>query len=376
MGGRVKKVVKKGLGEMGFNMGGGTINWFPGHMAAATRAIRDRLKLSDFVIEVRDARIPLSSANQDLQPLLSGKKRVIALNKKDLANPNIMHKWTGFFDSCKQDCLPINAHSRSSVQKLLDLVEFKLKEVISREPTLLVMVVGVPNVGKSALINSIHQIASSRFPVQEKKKRATVGPLPGVTQDIAGYKIAHKPSIYVLDTPGVLVPSIPDIETGLKLALAGSVKDSVVGEERIAQYLLAVLNTRGTPLHWKHLVSRRIDGADESDDKHEYNLKDLLPKRRKPINRSDVHYIEDLVTEVQRALFVTLSEFNGSVEYEADLENLIEHQFEALQKALKIPHKASEARTMVSKKFLTLFRTGKLGPFILDDVPNASNSVP
>ncbi|KAL7169042.1 hypothetical protein ACSBR2_034133 [Camellia fascicularis] len=376
MGGRVKKVVKKGLGEMGFNMGGGTINWFPGHMAAATRAIRDRLKLSDFVIEVRDARIPLSSANQDLQPLLSGKKRVIALNKKDLANPNIMHKWTGFFDSCKQDCLPINAHSRSSVQKLLDLVEFKLKEVISREPTLLVMVVGVPNVGKSALINSIHQIASSRFPVQEKKKRATVGPLPGVTQDIAGYKIAHKPSIYVLDTPGVLVPSIPDIETGLKLALAGSVKDSVVGEERIAQYLLAVLNTRGTPLHWKHLVSRRIDGADESDDKHEYNLKDLLPKRRKPVNRSDVHYIEDLVTEVQRALFVTLSEFNGSVEYEADLENLIEQQFEALQKALKIPHKASEARTMVSKKFLTLFRTGKLGPFILDDVPNASHSVP
>ncbi|KAL7194408.1 hypothetical protein ACSBR1_034760 [Camellia fascicularis] len=361
MGGRVKKVVKKGLGEMGFNMGGGTINWFPGHMAAATRAIRDRLKLSDFVIEVRDARIPLSSANQDLQPLLSGKKRVIALNKKDLANPNIMHKWTGFFDSCKQDCLPINAHSRSSVQKLLDLVEFKLKEVISREPTLLVMVVGVPNVGKSALINSIHQIASSRFPVQEKKKRATVGPLPGVTQDIAGYKIAHKPSIYVLDTPGVLVPSIPDIETGLKLALAGSVKDSVVGEERIAQYLLAVLNTRGTPLHWKHLVSRRIDGADESDDKHEYNLKDLLPKRRKPVNRSDVHYIEDLVTEVQRALFVTLSEFNGSVEYEADLENLIEQQFEALQKALKIPHKASEARTMVSKKFLTLFRTGNTG---------------
>ncbi|GMP86794.1 hypothetical protein CsSME_00039438 [Camellia sinensis var. sinensis] len=133
MGGRVKKVVKKGLGEMGFNMGGGTINWFPGHMAAATRAIRDRLKLSDFVIEVRDAR-----------------------------------KWTGFFDSCKQDCLPINAHSRSSVQKLLDLVEFKLKEVISREPTLLVMVVGVPNVGKSALINSIHQIASSRFPGEEK----------------------------------------------------------------------------------------------------------------------------------------------------------------------------------------------------------------
>lgn len=161
-------IMKKGLGEMGFNMGGGTINWFPGHMAAATRAIRQRLKLADLVIEVRDSRIPLSSANEDLQPLLSGKRRVIALNKKDLANPNFMHKWVDYFDSCKQDCLPINAQSKSSVRKLLDLVEFKLKEVILREPTLLVMVVGVPNVGKSALINSIHQIASSRFPEEEE----------------------------------------------------------------------------------------------------------------------------------------------------------------------------------------------------------------
>lgn len=207
-------------------------------------------------------------------------------------------------------------------------------------------------------------------------KRATVGPLPGVTQDIAGFKIAHKPSIYVLDTPGVLVPSIPDVETGLKLALAGSIKDSVVGEERIAQYLLAVLNTRGTPLHWKHLDNRRMDGLPiESDEKPEYNLKDLLPKRKKSLDRSGVHYIEDLVTEVQRALFVPLTDFNGSLENETDLEILIEQQFEALQKALKIPHKASEARTMVSKKFLTLFRTGKLGPFILDDVPDVSNAV-
>ncbi|KAJ7972205.1 mitochondrial GTPase 1-like [Quillaja saponaria] len=347
MGG-MKGLLKKGLGEMGFNAEGGVINWFPGHMAAATRAIRDRLKLADLVIEVRDSRIPLSSANADLQPRLSNKRRVIALNKKDLANPNIMN--------------------------LLELVEFKLKEVISREPTLLVMVVGVPNVGKSALINSIHQIALSRFPVQQKMKRATVGPLPGVTQDIAGFKIAHQPSIYVLDTPGVLIPSIPDIETGLKLALAGSVKDSVVGEERIAQYLLAVLNTRGTPFHWKNQNNRRMEGIRyESEEKHEYNLKNLR-QRRKPPNKSDVLYIEDLVMEVQRALFSPLSEFNGNVEDENDLEGLIDQQFDALQKALKITQKDSEARLMVSKKFLTLFRTGKLGPFILDDVPDSKSA--
>lgn len=90
MGG-LKGLLKKGLGEMGFMADGGVINWFPGHMAAATHAIRQRLKVADFVIEVRDARIPLSSAHADLQPQLSGKRRVIALNKKDLANPNIMH---------------------------------------------------------------------------------------------------------------------------------------------------------------------------------------------------------------------------------------------------------------------------------------------
>lgn len=84
---------------------------------------------------------------------------------------------------------------------------------------------------------------------------------------------------------------------------------------------------------------------------------------------------QDMVSEVQRMLCISLSEFSGSLEDESDLEILIEHQFEVLQKALKIPHKASEARIMVSKKFLTLFRTGKLGPVILDDVPDASDSV-
>ncbi|KAI7758296.1 hypothetical protein M8C21_014658 [Ambrosia artemisiifolia] len=367
----VNKIIKKCLGEMSFNTGGGAINWYPGHMAAATRAINSRLKLADLVIEVRDSRIPLSSANQDLQPRLSSKRRVIALNKKDLANPNIMHKWVDYFDSCKQDCLPINAHSRSSVQKLLELVELKLKEKIAKEPTLLVMVVGVPNVGKSALINCIHQIASSRFPVQEKKKRAKVGPLPGVTQDIAGFKIAQRPSIYVLDTPGVLVPTISDIETGLKLALAGSVKDSVVGEERIAQYLLAVLNTRQTPLHWRNVHNNTLkELQNETDNGSDYNIKHLLPKRRALPDASNVHYVEGVTKEVQCALYSTLSEFQGDLQDENELEILIEKQFEALQKALKISSRANEARMMVSKKFLTLFRAGKLGPFILDDVPN------
>ncbi|KAM2354431.1 hypothetical protein ACFX1X_009163 [Malus domestica] len=134
------------------------------------------------------------------------------------------------------------------------------------------MVVGVPNVGKSALINNIHRIASSCLPgkrqstlkndsgrvsfvVQGKMKHATVGPLPGVAQDIAGFKVKLLISLAYMFSilQGVLVPSIPDIETGLELALAGSIKDLVVGEDRIAQYLLAVLNSRGTPFSLEEL---------------------------------------------------------------------------------------------------------------------------
>ncbi|XP_031475263.1 short integuments 2, mitochondrial [Nymphaea colorata] len=351
--------MKVGNGGLGGGGGGAPINWFPGHMAAATRAILKRLKLADLVIEVRDARIPLSSVNEDLQHVISRKRRVIALNKKDLANANIMQKWMQQFSMSQQDCVSINAHEKSSVRKLLGLVEFKLKEVISREPTLLVMVVGVPNVGKSSLINNIHQIASGRFPVQEKLKRATVGPLPGVTQDIAGYKIAHQPSIYVLDTPGVLVPSISSIETGLKLALVGSVKDSVVGEERLAEYLLATLNTREVPLHWKEKASLQSFGDNQGTGK-------------KTTSKAG----EDLVSNVQRALYTTYSEFEGDLTCEDDLECLIEDQLISLQKAMRIPQKAGdEARCMVSKKLLALFRLGKLGNFTLDVVPDIAKQI-
>uniref|UniRef100_A0A7N2M1Y7 Uncharacterized protein n=1 Tax=Quercus lobata TaxID=97700 RepID=A0A7N2M1Y7_QUELO len=124
---------------------------------------------------------------------------------------------------------------------------------------------------------------------------------PLVHSQRLGSLIAHQPCIYVLDTPGVLVPSILDIKTGLKLALVG------------------------TALHWKHLNNRRLEEIRyDSREKHEYNLKDLRPKRRKPPNDSDMLYVEDLVTKVQCALYLTLLEIIGNVEDESDLESLIE----------------------------------------------------
>ncbi|PKA54514.1 hypothetical protein AXF42_Ash000349 [Apostasia shenzhenica] len=211
----------------------------------------------------------------------------------------------------------------------------------------------------------------------EKIKHAVVGPLPGVTQDISGYKIANHPSIYVLDTPGVLVPSIPDIETGLKLALTGAIKDSVVGELRLAQYLLAVLNTRKSPMHWDRLLKQHTsDSKNASGGKIENVLKDSIPKRRNRLNMSNVLYIQDLAKEVQKTLYITFSEFEGNLEEEADLESLIHRQFTALRKTFRIPpNESDEAYTKVSKKLLVLFRVGQLGQFILDDLPDAHKLV-
>uniref|UniRef100_A0A453JHM5 Uncharacterized protein n=1 Tax=Aegilops tauschii subsp. strangulata TaxID=200361 RepID=A0A453JHM5_AEGTS len=208
------------------------------------------------------------------------------------------------------------------------------------------------------------------FPVNDKMKRARVGPLPGVTQDIAGYKIASQPSIYVLDTPGVLVPSIPDMETGLKLALTGAVKDSVVGEERIAKYLLSLLNIRKTPLHWERLLHRREEFDEDPDDSCEKGSRGSV-RRRQRFNNSDALYVQDLVIEVQRTLCSTAMEFTGNLDEDNELESLIDSQLVALRKVFRIPHKPlDESHGPASKKLLTLFRSGKLGPFILDDLPD------
>lgn len=214
---------------------------------------------------------------------------------------------------------------------------------------------------------------------QEKLKRATVGPLPGVTQDIAGFKIAHQPSIYVLDTPGVLVPNIPDIDTGLKLALTGAVKDSVVGEDRVAQYLLAMLNTRHVPLRWKGLNTESCEESSNfcPEDPTAKGPKDSLNEKKKKIKetKQNLHQKEDQTLEVQKALFRTFSAFKGNLENEDDLEDLIESQFKVLQKAFRIPPNSGESeRIKVSKKLLQLFRMGKLGHFILDSLPKGTSS--
>ncbi|XP_024399896.1 short integuments 2, mitochondrial isoform X1 [Physcomitrium patens] len=333
---------KKGLFGLASKAGDvAAINWYPGHMASATKAIRERIKVVDLVVEVRDARIPLSSANSEFQDLLERKKRLIVCNKMDLANPNMTLKWESHFQKLNQRLVFVNAHQTKSVRKMLEVAWDLLREKLAKEPTLLLMIVGIPNVGKSALINTLfrhaHAIAKSE---QEHLKKAKVGPLPGVTQHISGFKIGEKPSVYVLDTPGVLVPNIDNIDTGLKLALTGAVKDSVVGEERVARYLLSVLNARSSHLRWTPELSQA-----ECD-------------------------TSEIGANVRNVIAQTCLKFDGNLEDKDDMESLVDEQMITIRRIFKVPSEVGDDGWIrVSKQLLKLFRTGRLGRFTLDPVP-------
>lgn len=336
---------KKGLFGLASKAGDvAAINWYPGHMASATKAIRERIKVVDLVVEVRDARIPLSSANSEFQDLLERKKRLIVCNKMDLANPNMTLKWESHFQKLNQRLVFVNAHQTKSVRKMLEVAWDLLREKLAKEPTLLLMIVGIPNVGKSALINTLfrhaHAIAKSE---QEHLKKAKVGPLPGVTQHISGFKIGEKPSVYVLDTPGVLVPNIDNIDTGLKLALTGAVKDSVVGEERVARYLLSVLNARSSHLRWTPELSQA-----ECD-------------------------TSEIGANVRNVIAQTCLKFDGNLEDKDDMESLVDEQMITIRRIFKVPSEVGDDGWIrVSKQLLKLFRTGRLGRFTLDPVDRKS----
>ncbi|KAH7430023.1 hypothetical protein KP509_09G078800 [Ceratopteris richardii] len=368
--------VPKVLTKLACKTGAGPINWFPGHMASATRSIRERLRLIDLIVEVRDARIPCTSANKDFQDFLSRKRRLIVCNKADLTNPNIVHKWKDYFEAQGESIVFVNAHNKDSIKLLFQEIRNGLKSIMDR-PTLLIMVVGIPNVGKSAIINGLHAMSHTEH---EKLKKATVGPLPGVTLNLQGFKIHSKPSIFILDTPGVLVPNISDLDTGLKLALTGAIKDSVVGEERLCRYLLAFLNSRQAPLKWKKSIEEARAKEEEARKLlvEKGKPKTLLELKRqaylaqkrlsnpKPERVSD-HNKDSVILLVRETLLNTFSSFSGDLEDENDMESLVEIQMHELRKVLKVSIELGDKGwEILGRKILNLYRIGRLGNYSLD----------
>ncbi|WP_315077017.1 ribosome biogenesis GTPase YlqF [uncultured Clostridium sp.] len=208
------------------------INWFPGHMKKTQREIKENLKLVDAVIEIRDARIPRSSANPDIDSLLQGKPRIILLNKSDLTEGKVTKDWIKHLTKDDVRVLEVNCLKGDGLKAIKPMLLSLLKEKHDRlrakgmvNITTRVMVVGIPNVGKSTFINKM-----------ARNSIAKTGDRPGVTKSKQWIKTSI--GIELLDTPGVLWPRFEDEETALNLAFTGAIKDEIMDIEELSYKLV------------------------------------------------------------------------------------------------------------------------------------------
>jgi ribosome biogenesis GTPase A len=213
-----------------------TIQWFPGHMTRARREIEEKLKLIDIVIELLDARVPESSRNPMIDNILKGKPRLVLLNKNDLADPRVTDKWIRYFsDTEKLDALPIDATTGQGVKEIMPRaktllahkIEAQLRKGINPR-AIRALIVGIPNVGKSTLINHM-----------AGRKIAATGDRPGVTKGQQWIKVGTE--MELLDTPGILWPKFEDQAVGLRLAAIGSIKEEILNVEDVAFHLTKYL---------------------------------------------------------------------------------------------------------------------------------------
>ncbi len=268
------------------------INWFPGHMAKAHRTIREHLKLVDVVVELLDARIPHSSANPMINEVLEGKPRIVALNKADLAEPSWTKAWMDQFKAQGIKAIPLEATGGKGAKTLVSLLEQAGSETIAklvakgiRPRAVRAMILGIPNVGKSSLINCLLGTHTVR-----------TADRPGVTRGKQWIKIGR--NLELLDTPGVLWPKFEDPEVALKLAMTGAIKDEVYNLEQAIVQFLALLR----PRYEERLIER-------------YRL-DL------PLPEENVHLLERIgakrgclrsggVVDCEKAMRLILNEFRG-----------------------------------------------------------------
>ncbi|VUG03978.1 Ribosome biogenesis GTPase A [Paenibacillus polymyxa] len=204
-----------------------TIQWFPGHMTRARRQIEAKLKLIDLVIELIDARLPLSSRNPMIDDILQGKPRMIILNKADLADPVVSQQWIAYFKEQGHVALPVDATTGTGLKEIPIQAKLLLKEKIDRQirkgmnpRPMRGLIVGIPNVGKSTLINRM-----------AGRNIAATGDRPGVTKAQQWIKIGE---IELLDTPGILWPKFEDQNVGYRLAVTGAIKEEILNVEDIA----------------------------------------------------------------------------------------------------------------------------------------------
>ena len=243
------------------------IQWYPGHMTKTRRQIEADLKQVDAVCEIVDARIPISSRNPDIDAICGSKPRIVVLNRMDLADPVATKAWVAYFKSRGMAALPTDCKTRKGIGEFQPAVRSVLKEKIDRNAArgmnrpLRVMIVGIPNVGKSTLINQI-----------SGRKGAKAENRPGVTR--GKQWVTVESSLLLLDTPGILWPKFEDPEVGMMLAYTGAVKEGVIDIEELACRLIRLLHQR-----YPQALKDRY-GIDTQEDLPGYELLELAGRKR------------------------------------------------------------------------------------------------
>lgn len=216
------------------NLNKTNINWYPGHMAKTMKQVEADLKLIDIVIEILDARIPISSQNPEIQKLIKNKKRIIILNKCDLADEKENKNWVKYFEEVNIPVILCNSNNGDGVNKTISKIneimqeEREIAKQKGRNKIARAMIIGVPNVGKSSFINRV-----------SNKSAMQVGNKPGVTKNKQWIRLSN--NIELLDTPGVLWPRIEKQETALNLAYTGTIKSDILDEIEVAYNLIKYL---------------------------------------------------------------------------------------------------------------------------------------
>ena len=268
------------------------VQWFPGHMAKTRRLIKESLPLVDGVTEIIDARIPISSSNPELEELINGKPRIVLLNKCDLADRNATNQWVDYYKNKGIKAIPVDCRTGKGLNNYIVAVREVLKDVIKKNEdrgmpgkALRIMVVGIPNTGKSSFINRM--AGSAKAKVSDKA---------GVTKHNQWFPIGN--GIELLDTPGVLWPKFDDPKVGDRLAFIGSVKDEILDAETLAIRLLEVMK-----IDYADRLSERYKILDFQD-KEAWEVLEMIGKKRgMMIKGGDIDY--------ERASVMLLDEYRG-----------------------------------------------------------------
>ncbi len=269
------------------------LNWYPGHMAKTRRMIEDNLKFIDAVVEIIDARIPFSGRNPCFDDMIKNKPRLIVMNKSDLADPVLSDKWSAYFKKTATKVISISCETNSGVNKIAPTLSDMFGERIKRDKEkgvarpIRIMIIGIPNVGKSTLINRL-----------SKRAIAKTGDRPGVTRTKQWVRL--KDGLEMLDTPGILPPKFEDQQTAKRLAFTGAIKDEILETELLCYDLLEYIRD-----NYQDMLKSRYKISEDLSDKKGYEILEIIGKRRGLI-------ISGGEIDTERAGNIVLDEFRSA----------------------------------------------------------------